>query len=48
MDQLSLAHLTVLDATPLQLIDGAAAGGFELIGLRIVPPTPRHDGRGRR
>jgi sugar phosphate isomerase/epimerase len=34
----SLAHLTVLDADPLALIDAAAAGGFEAIGLRIVPP----------
>jgi sugar phosphate isomerase/epimerase len=40
MEHLSLAHLTVLDATPLQLIDAAAAGGFDFIGLRIVPPTP--------
>jgi sugar phosphate isomerase/epimerase len=37
---LSLAHLTVLDATPLQLIDAAAAGRFDFVGLRIVPPTP--------
>jgi sugar phosphate isomerase/epimerase len=35
---LSLAHLTVLDAGPLALIDAAAAGGFDAIGLRIVPP----------
>jgi sugar phosphate isomerase/epimerase len=35
---LSLAHLTVLDAGPLELIDAAAAGGFDAIGLRIVPP----------
>jgi sugar phosphate isomerase/epimerase len=40
MPRLSLAHLTVLDATPLELIDAAAAGGFDYIGLRIVPPTP--------
>src|SRR5580658_6346970 len=37
---LSLAHLTVLDAGPLELIDAAAAGGFDAIGLRIVPPMP--------
>jgi len=36
---LSLAHLTVLDAHPLQLIDAAVAGGFDAVGLRIVPPT---------
>jgi sugar phosphate isomerase/epimerase len=35
---LSLAHLTVLDADPLALIEAAAAGSFGAIGLRIVPP----------
>jgi sugar phosphate isomerase/epimerase len=40
MEQLSLAHLTVLDATPLQLIDAAAAGRFDFVGLRLVPPSP--------
>lgn len=38
--RLSLAHLTVIDADPLQLIDAAQAGGFATIGLRIVPPLP--------
>lgn len=38
--RLSLAHLTVLDADPLTLIDAAAAGGFDSIGLRIVAPMP--------
>lgn len=38
--RLSLAHLTVLDADPLTLIDAAAAGGFDAIGLRIVAPLP--------
>src|ERR1700712_1907170 len=37
--RISLAHLTVLDASPLELIDAAAAGGFDSIGLRIVAPT---------
>jgi len=36
----SLAHLTVLDATPLELLDAALAGGFQSAGLRIVPPMP--------
>jgi sugar phosphate isomerase/epimerase len=36
--RLSLAHLTVLDAHPLELIDAAAAGGFNSVGLRIVAP----------
>ena len=38
--KLSLAHLTVLDADPLTLIDAAASGQFDAIGLRIVPPMP--------
>jgi len=38
--KLSLAHLTVLDADPLTLIEAAAHGHFDAIGLRIVPPMP--------
>jgi len=37
---LSLAHLTVLDADPLNLLECAAAAGFDAVGLRIVPPLP--------
>src|SRR5262245_15664340 len=37
---LSLAHLTVLDADPVTLIESAAAAGFDAVGLRIVPPLP--------
>jgi sugar phosphate isomerase/epimerase len=37
--RLSLAHLTVLDAHPLELIDAAVAGGFDAVGLRLVRPT---------
>ena len=37
---LSLDHLTIIDATPHELIDAAAAGGFDLVGLRVVPPQP--------
>lgn len=40
MRPLSLAHLTVIDADPLTLIDAGAIGGFDAIGLRIVPPLP--------
>lgn len=43
--ELSLAHLTVLDATPPELVTVAAAAGFRKIGIRIsatpsvgVPP----------
>ena len=38
MRRLSLDHLTIIDATPLELIDAAAAGGFDAVGLRIVTP----------
>ncbi len=38
MPPLSLDHLTVIDATPLELIDAAAAGAFDAVGLRIVTP----------
>lgn len=37
---ISLAHLTVMDADPLALIEAGAAGGFDAVGLRIVPPFP--------
>ncbi|EXL02514.1 hypothetical protein BG46_06980 [Brucella anthropi] len=36
--KLSLAHLTMIDASPLQLIDAAAHAGFNAVGLRLVPP----------
>lgn len=39
MHKLSLHHLTMLDAHPLQLVDAAAAGGFDYCGMRIVAPT---------
>jgi sugar phosphate isomerase/epimerase len=35
---LSLAPLTINDAAPLELIDAAAAGGFDAVGLRIIGP----------
>jgi sugar phosphate isomerase/epimerase len=38
MSPLSLDHLTVIDASPVQLIEAAAAGGFQHAGLRIVQP----------
>jgi sugar phosphate isomerase/epimerase len=38
MRQISLAHLTVLDADPIGLIDAGKTGGFDAVGLRIVPP----------
>lgn len=43
MRPLSLDHLTVLEASPLELIDAAAAGGFQHVGLRIVRPPGAPD-----
>lgn len=40
MRPISLAHLTVLDADPIALIDAGRAGGFDMVGLRVVPPLP--------
>jgi sugar phosphate isomerase/epimerase len=37
---LSLAHLTVLPANPLELIEIGARAGFDAVGLRVVPPFP--------
>ncbi|MEW6640523.1 MAG: TIM barrel protein [Pseudomonadota bacterium] len=37
---LSLAHLTLMTADAIALIDAAAAAQFSHVGLRIVPPTP--------
>lgn len=39
MRELSLHHLTILDAHPLQLVDAAAVAGFEYCGLRLVAPS---------
>lgn len=43
--ELSLAHLTVLDATPPELVTAAAGAGFRMVGIRLyatpnvgVPP----------
>lgn len=35
---LSLAHLTLIDASPSELIDAAQAGQFSSVGLRIAAP----------
>jgi sugar phosphate isomerase/epimerase len=34
--ELSLAHLTVLDATPPELVSVAAAAGFRMVGIRLT------------
>lgn len=36
MYPLSLHHLTMINASPIELIDAAAAGGFEYVGIRII------------
>jgi sugar phosphate isomerase/epimerase len=43
MRPLSLDHLTALEASPLELIEAAAAGGFQQVGLRIVRPLAAAD-----
>ena len=35
---ISVSHLTALDATPEDFLEGAAAAGFDGVGLRIIPP----------
>lgn len=40
MPPLSLHHLTMIEASPLQLIEAAAAGAFDYCGLRLVAPRP--------
>lgn len=42
---LSLAHLTVADADPPELVRIAAEAGFGAVGLRLVPPMPDPDFR---
>lgn len=37
---LSLAHLSVLSAEPVELIEIGARAGFNAVGLRVVPPMP--------
>lgn len=39
MNRLSLHHLTMIEAHPLELIE-AAAGGFDHCGIRLVAPRP--------
>lgn len=40
MTRLSLHHLTMIEAHPLELIEAAAAGGFDYCGIRLVAPRP--------
>lgn len=38
---LSLAHLTLIEADPIEFIDAAAAAGFGHVGLRVIAREPR-------
>ncbi|NML47396.1 TIM barrel protein [Ramlibacter sp. G-1-2-2] len=38
--RLSLAHFTVQDASPPELVEAAAAAGFRQVGLRLLPARP--------
>lgn len=40
MKKLSLHHLTMIQAHPLELIEAAVAGGFSHCGIRLVAPRP--------
>lgn len=40
MPRLSLPHLTMLDATPPEVVRAGAAAGFDGVGLRIFPTMP--------
>ncbi|WBY02956.1 TIM barrel protein [Ramlibacter tataouinensis] len=37
---LALAHLTVLELSPPEVVETAAAAGFGLVGLRLAPAVP--------
>jgi hypothetical protein len=41
--RISLAHLTVLDTTPPELVEVAAAAGFRTVGVRLT--ATRSSGR---
>jgi sugar phosphate isomerase/epimerase len=38
---LALAHLTAIELSAPELIEAAAAGGFDAVTLRLLPPGPR-------
>ena len=40
MPSFSLAALTVLELAPPQLVDVAAACGYDHVGIRLLPATP--------
>jgi sugar phosphate isomerase/epimerase len=40
MPRLSLCPLTIIRATHRELVEAAAAGGFDTVGLRLIAPRP--------
>jgi sugar phosphate isomerase/epimerase len=40
MSRLSLCPLTIIRATHRELVEAAAAGGFDAVGLRLIAPRP--------
>jgi len=40
MPRLSLCPLTIIRATHRELVEAAAAGGFDAVGLRLIAPRP--------
>ncbi|MEW6639555.1 MAG: TIM barrel protein [Pseudomonadota bacterium] len=40
MPTLSLAHISLLPASPLEMIDAGAAAGFDAVGIRLEPALP--------
>lgn len=38
MNELSLANLSIADAGPLELLDAAAAAGFDSVNMWLIPP----------
>ena len=40
MPRLSLCPLTIIRATHRELVEAAAAGGFDAVGFRLIAPRP--------
>jgi hypothetical protein len=43
MPKLSLAHISLLPAQPIEMMEAAAAAGFDAVGLRFEPATPEEE-----
>ena len=42
-NQFSLAHLTVMDCTPPELVHIAARTGYDFVGIRLIPLGLPHE-----